>query len=165
MLDSAREVSVDDFLLKEIGREYVALEAHYASFVYVIQAGEDGPVKIGSAARPTWRVGELQVANWQELKLRASIPIKGCGYYEKLAHGIAASKCVRGEWFDLTPREAVETILAALHLKQKTPTPLKALVAEGWDQDAKPYRKHVRPVLQYDIDRRAAMRKRMGIDD
>lgn len=82
--------------------------------VYVIQWENDGPVKIGMAIDPWFRLKELQTANWGELFLRALVPTP-CRpkIVERTAHRLAYPHWLRGEWFDLTPLEAVSTILDA----------------------------------------------------
>ncbi|HMS73497.1 MAG TPA: GIY-YIG nuclease family protein, partial [Baekduia sp.] len=43
-------------------------------FVYFIQQGDTGPVKIGRAKHPTKRIRDLQTGNPDELLLREVIP-------------------------------------------------------------------------------------------
>lgn len=160
--DNDKNLAVSRFLVDEITPEYLAMEAYFASFVYVIQADENGPVKIGCASRPTWRLNELQVANWQPLFLRASIPVDNCQMFEEMAHCIAASKNIRGEWFDLKPVEAVEIILTGITMKGRAPLALDDAVRLKFSADVKPYRPK-RPD-NYEDARRAAMRLRLGID-
>jgi hypothetical protein len=84
------------------------------SYVYVIQWGEEGPVKIGIAVDPVLRFNELQGANWAVLHLTAVIPVFGSALaLEQASHKIAAEYRIRGEWFDLAPIEAVSAVLAA----------------------------------------------------
>lgn len=83
-------------------------------YVYVIQWGDDGPVKIGQAIDPRSRMAELQVANWMKLHLAAAVPIFGkLTPVEKLAQRLAIAHLLSGEWFDLGPIEAVSYILQA----------------------------------------------------
>lgn len=84
------------------------------SYVYVIQWGDEGPVKIGIAVNPVLRFNELQGANWAELRLTAVIPVFGSALaLEQAAHKVAEEYKIRGEWFDLAPIEAVSAVLAA----------------------------------------------------
>jgi hypothetical protein len=99
-----------DFLIV-LGPEYQRLEADYPSFLYFIQSGDHGPVKIGHAARPSVRAQELQIGCPVELTLRAVIACRGPGALEKRVHEGAKTYKVRGEWFDLSPLEAVEIAL------------------------------------------------------
>jgi hypothetical protein len=155
------ESLISPFLTGKITREYRALEAEFGSFVYIVQAGEDGPVKIGAAARPTLRVVELQVANWQELHLRAAVPVKACGHIEGIAHAIAAKYSIRGEWFDLSPARAVEIVLAAVVAAGQDPKPLKQSVAENWGRDEIII---VPRVSSRDEARRHQLRVRLGME-
>ncbi len=65
--------------------------------VYFIQAGPNGPVKIGRAANPPARLAELQGANHEELRLLRVIP--GNETTERALHGLYAHLRIRGEWF------------------------------------------------------------------
>ena len=86
-------------------------------FIYVIQWGDDGPVKIGQAIDPKSRMAELQIANWMQLKLAAAVPVIGpLTPIEKSAHRLAIMHLLSGEWFDTDPIEAVRYILAAAEL-------------------------------------------------
>ena len=98
-------------------------------FVYVIQWGDDGPVKIGQAINPISRMAELQVANWMALRLAAAVPVIGpLTPIEKSAHRLAIVHLLSGEWFDLEPIEAVEFILAAADLCDRTVYPFEETV-------------------------------------
>lgn len=89
------------------------VEQGWRSFVYVIQAGEDGPVKIGCSNSPIVRLNTMQTgAPWQ-LTLAAVVACRGMHALEKAAHREAAAHSVRGEWFDLSVLEAVELIQQA----------------------------------------------------
>lgn len=66
-------------------------------FVYVIQDGDDGPVKIGEAFDPRSRLGELQCGNHRPLNLRAVV--LATDTTEKELHALWARSRMRGEWF------------------------------------------------------------------
>ena len=98
-------------------------------FIYVIQWGDDGPVKIGQAIDPKSRMAELQVANWMVLRLTAVVPVVGLlTPIEKTAHRLAVVHLLSGEWFDLDPVEAVGYILAAADLCNQPVYPLAETV-------------------------------------
>lgn len=99
--------------------------------VYIIQWSDDGPVKIGWSAYPAGRLQELQTANWAELHLRALIPAP-CKplIIERKTHQIAANYRLRGEWFDLSPLEAVTAVMAAAQTVGVTVKRFTDLVAE-----------------------------------
>jgi hypothetical protein len=68
--------------------------------IYFIQAGTDGPIKIGYASTAKGVEGRLrncQVGNAEELHLRAVLP--GEEQRERALHSCFRSGHVRGEWF------------------------------------------------------------------
>ena len=68
--------------------------------VYMIQAGENGPVKIGKAERPALRLREIQRLN--HAKLRIIRLFEGGRAEERRLHQIFAAFRMHGEWFELT---------------------------------------------------------------
>lgn len=68
--------------------------------VYFIQAGEDGPVKIGVAKNPEKRLPALQVNC--VAKLRPLGVVNGDRETERSLHARFAASRVRGEWFGLS---------------------------------------------------------------
>lgn len=71
--------------------------AYTGSFVYFIQQGDDGPVKIGVATDPQERLGALQIGNPDPLYLRQAVP--GSFPLEYELHSRFGEWHVRGEWF------------------------------------------------------------------
>lgn len=67
-------------------------------FVYFIQDGDDGPVKIGEAFDPKGRLAELQCGNARLLHLRAVV--FASDKTERRLHRAWAEARVRGEWFE-----------------------------------------------------------------
>jgi hypothetical protein len=67
------------------------------SFVYFVQQGENGPVKIGRAVDPERRVATLQTGNAIDLHLREVVP--GDSTLESTMHQRFADARIRGEWF------------------------------------------------------------------
>lgn len=65
--------------------------------VYFIQAGENGPIKIGHAKNALVRFKELQVASHQTLTLLGLVD--GGANEERAFHEKFAAHRVRGEWF------------------------------------------------------------------
>jgi Meiotically up-regulated gene 113 len=153
---------VRQFLVSLLGPEYLAMEQYFRSFVYVIQAGEDGPVKIGSAREPSWRLNQLQCGSWQELHLRAVVPCQCSMAMELDAHALANSRRIRGEWFDLTPEEAVEYIVTALTLDGQDPLPLKVQVKKRREERAKPF--HVGANRHKSPEYIAKLKTRLGME-
>lgn len=78
--------------------------------VYVVQEGDDGPVKIGIAANAFWRLNELQVGNFRRLRLIAvfSCDDKRAAYeIEQWAHFQMEERHLGGEWFNMSAGDAV----------------------------------------------------------
>jgi hypothetical protein len=67
------------------------------SHLYFIQAGADGPIKIGRAVNPVSRMCELQSGNHVELRILVALP--GGYAAERAAHRSFKSFRIRGEWF------------------------------------------------------------------
>jgi hypothetical protein len=65
--------------------------------IYVMQAGEDGPLKFGRAKNPMSRMAELQTGQHETLRLIASFPLPD--YREKTLHDSLGEHRLRGEWF------------------------------------------------------------------
>jgi hypothetical protein len=68
-----------------------------STFIYFIQSGEHGPIKIGLSDKPTRRLRQLQTGNPDELLLRHVIPGDLGG--EKKLHTRFEPARIRGEWF------------------------------------------------------------------
>jgi hypothetical protein len=66
-------------------------------YVYFIQAGSQGPIKIGVADDVEYRLSELQTGNAETLHIVGCVP--GDGRLEKELHRRLASVRIRGEWF------------------------------------------------------------------
>lgn len=70
-------------------------------FVYFIQQGDDGPVKIGTAVDPLERLRQLQPGNPVPLTIRYVVP--GDHFVERALHRHFADFRLMGEWFDMAP--------------------------------------------------------------
>ena len=79
-------------------------------FAYAIQAGEDGPIKIGLAKRPAQRLRTLQTANAEHLRGLAAWRV--LPFEERDIHAEYAYARIRGEWFKPVP-ELVEFVTMA----------------------------------------------------
>lgn len=66
-------------------------------FVYFIQAGLSGPIKIGWSANVKQRLAAAQVDNHEDLVLRATTP--GGPALEARLHVVFHAAWIRGEWF------------------------------------------------------------------
>jgi len=77
------------------------------SYLYFIQEGHNGPVKIGKADNVERRMIELQIGNPERLHLLATFPMED-GLSEEEAHGLLRDYRIRGEWYK--PEIARDTI-------------------------------------------------------
>lgn len=73
--------------------------------VYFAQQGNSGPIKIGSAFNPVYRVKSLQTGNPQRLYLRAVVVEKPAyrQVLERPLHELFEDYRIRGEWFRPVP--------------------------------------------------------------
>lgn len=76
-------------------------------FVYALQEGLDGPIKIGRGrGNPLRRLDSCQTGNPQTLVLRGWLPRLSASeaeHQERTAHRKFARQHVRGEWFSPSP--------------------------------------------------------------
>lgn len=79
-------------------------------YVYFIQEGDDGPIKIGHAKHPADRIRALQIGNPRALNLLAAFP----GYVrdEIALHKQLAPHNIRSEWFTPCPEVLAEVAKA-----------------------------------------------------
>ena len=82
------------------------------NFVYFIQSGASGPVKIGLSKAPARRVNKLQTGNPRELILRHVIP--GDRNIEDQLHNRFRAARIRGEWFGRSYLSVILTFAAGL---------------------------------------------------
>ena len=129
------------------------------SYLYVIQCGTCGPIKLGFAGNPVWRLGDLQCGSWEELHLRAVVAVLDGDHaaIERMAHSLASAKRIRGEWFSLEPLDAVACVMRAAH-------ELGHLI--GTIDDARQQRKEIM-LAELDASERERvriLRQKLGID-
>ncbi len=86
------------------------------TFIYIIAASENGPVKIGYSERPERRVRQLQTGHATKLKLYFSQPVakSDARRIEKLIHTTVSYRRVVGEWFDLRVSDAIAEVQVGL---------------------------------------------------
>lgn len=65
--------------------------------VYMIRAGDTGPVKLGFAVNPDRRIGGLQIGHPEKLTVLRIM--EGCRAFEAALHRHFAPLRIRGEWF------------------------------------------------------------------
>lgn len=91
------------------------------SWVYFIQEGDDGPIKIGyTAANPKGRLAALQTGNANPLRIVTWAP--GTLEDEKALHGRFAHLRMQGEWF--RPVAELLTFIAGVQWSQRSADPL-----------------------------------------
>jgi DNA-binding transcriptional regulator YdaS (Cro superfamily) len=95
--------------------------------IYMVRAGDSGPVKLGFAADPNRRIAGLQTG--QPEKLAVLRIMEGCRGFETALHRHFAPLRIRGEWFTHTDEmlgdlEHLRPVSAA-----NDPTPHAALAA------------------------------------
>jgi hypothetical protein len=83
-------------------------------YVYVIGPTR-GLQKIGMATDPRSRLAALQTASPLDLLIHAAIavPFKAAPDVELKAHRLLGRMCVRNEWFEATPAEALFAVYTA----------------------------------------------------
>lgn len=85
-----------------------------AARLYVLGAA-DGLMKVGRSAQPETRLKTIATANGVAVHLHHVSPERDdSSYVEAAAHRLLANKRRAGEWFDVTPTEAVAAIEAAI---------------------------------------------------
>ena len=105
------EVMLEAWLAREVAnRIRRRANRQHAGYVYFIQAGDGGPIKIGSATDVEQRMSDLQVGSAQELRLLAKVP--GGYRREGELHDFLSKHHIRGEWFQ--PHEEVFVVMAGL---------------------------------------------------
>lgn len=102
--------------------------------VYVI-GSQRGMQKIGVAARPELRLAQLQTASG--LRLELHLFVRGAGLdafeLERLAHGHLAARRREGEWFDVTPGQAIDAVCRLL-ARAAAANRLRSLLGPGVGQ-------------------------------
>lgn len=73
-----------------------------ASWVYFIQSGKSGPIKIGRSNNVEGRLATFQTGHHEELRLLCRVP--GGAALEAALHEALSDDALRGEWFRPSPR-------------------------------------------------------------
>lgn len=82
------------------------------SFVYVIAAGPDGPVKVGFSGDPERRLRQLQTGHPERLRIyhRQTFDPVRAPLMEKLIHRLMAPSRCQGEWFRYSVEDAIAEV-------------------------------------------------------
>ena len=94
-------------------------------YVYVIGPSQ-GLQKVGIATDPKQRLATLQTAVPFDLHLHlaVAVPFHEAHAIERRAHRLLARSCVRNEWFEATPAEAIAAVQSATAPREAAkPTP------------------------------------------
>lgn len=105
--------------------EMVALADHYVG-LYLIAPTDEGPTKVGISGNLHERANSIQIGAWLPLKIyafRLAMFKRGASRYPSMRNEFYAAACaveatthqtlrdlefgLSGEWFDVTPREAL----------------------------------------------------------
>jgi hypothetical protein len=94
--------------------------------VYVIHNPEFNITKIGVSDNPSKRMGDLEIACGCDLNLcYHTDPLLNAPIYENLVHKAIKDKQKKGEWFFITPEEAVNTINSVIKDAETDPIVVK----------------------------------------
>lgn len=80
------------------------------SVVYVIQAGENGPVKIGHSRNLDSRLRSLRSGSAEPLFVRQTFEAGNVFALEKLLHMRFATERLSSEWFNVAPDQVVAAV-------------------------------------------------------
>lgn len=100
ILQEAAEHEVDPSRYPSVDRREFCPDC--CTWCYLIQAGDEGPIKIGFSRDPHERLIALQTSHPEQLYLRASIA--GPASNEAVLHAFYSREHLRGEWFRPSPR-------------------------------------------------------------
>lgn len=93
----------------------------FGSWLYYIQRGDDGPIKIGTSGSPFARLKEMQTACPERLHMRAIE--RGSRAYERTMHEAWARHRIAGEWFRPAPDLLVSIAAIGLDAWEEGPLP------------------------------------------
>ena len=86
--------------------------------VYVISDGANAR-KIGVARNVKSRLSSLQTGVYHKLLIEASYPSDDALMVERVAHHLLREKRIRGEWFDVTDKEAISAVQQAIEFIER----------------------------------------------
>lgn len=87
-----------------------------SSYIYVIAASEQGPVKVGISKDPHRRLRQLQTGQAEPLRLfhTEAIEEKQALLMEKAVHADNRHKKLKGEWFAMSVEDAILEVRHAM---------------------------------------------------
>lgn len=93
---------VDEVDLEQTSAQLVYFSGDHDSWVYFVQQGDNGPIKIGYTKRKGLRLTALQNGNPERLRMVCAVP--GGRALEYVLHKAFRGARLVGEWFTPTPR-------------------------------------------------------------
>jgi hypothetical protein len=83
------------------------------SFLYVIAAKKEGPVKLGLSQDPARRVRQLQTGSAELLQIHHTeeVPDDRVRIAESALHQMLGHKRLKGEWFRMSVEEAIAEVI------------------------------------------------------
>ena len=81
-------------------------------FLYIIGSDNTSPIKLGIANNPKKRIKQLQTGNSEKLSIHHTLqlPYDNCRTFERILHYSLRRYRLKGEWFDMSPKEAFDYI-------------------------------------------------------
>jgi|SRR5579859_647860 len=108
--------------------KYPKVDADRGSHVYIIHEVDAADIcKIGITNNVAHRLSDLQISNWRQLVLAATVPVIAQSEalkIERYVHQIFAGKRLNGEWFRVTVQEAltaIGTAMVEIAIERRTP--------------------------------------------
>lgn len=92
---------VPELTLPELARMMDAFIGERHIWVYFIQVGTDGPIKVGISAEPFSRLKQLRTSHYEPLHLIGAV--WASKQFEQAIHAAFAEARLRNEWFSPTP--------------------------------------------------------------
>lgn len=144
--------------------------ADHIGIVYVVAPGNDGPCKIGYTGNIQKRVANMQQGCWLPLRAfdyRVCVRLSGGTKYATMAMSVSqAARMVEqkahnvlrdmgfglaGEWFDITPQEAIQVVDKAARLVEARAITMMQIMSveidRGLDADAQKAQMHLAQMM------------------
>lgn len=92
------------------------------NYIYVIASSETGPCKIGRSSDPDRRLKQLQTGHAVKLRVfyREEITDNLVSKMERIIHKAIGIKRMSGEWFSITPHDAILELRHAIILYEES---------------------------------------------
>lgn len=89
------------------------MNKYAVSFLYIISASEQGPVKLGFSQDPAKRVKQLQTGSRETLKLFHTEEVDDARVKiaERALHRLVGHHRISGEWFNIPVEDAISEVV------------------------------------------------------